>query len=363
MAAPAFGSIGTYLQGTATTADFAAPASVASGDVIVIVFYLDASTTVSGLPSGFAHAPGSPLRVGAGLGGEHSLNVIAKRATGADAGPYTVTFSASQYRNGAAIRYTGCVASGTFWDANSGTGTAIATDTSNNTVTPAVSMTTSGADEMLVFAATNWSGGTWTPPTSFTERIDNGDKTLTADDLVQAAAGTTGSVTATCVGSNKRAAWLGALIGTTSSGTTHNADSTVSTTATLTSTAVKTAEATSAASTTAALTSTAVRTAVTASTTSTTAALTSTAVKTAEATTSAQTTAALAALGAVVASRTAALTTTANLTASATVSGQAIRATSTSTVTAGRASTATLTAGRTSIAAVSAKRTSNGGVT
>jgi len=208
MGIPAYGSTGTHLFGTSSSANFAVPASVAADDIIIIPIYVDGSATITALASGFAHAEGSPASLPAG-GGQHSLAVVWKRATGADTGTYDFTLSTSIYRAGSAIRYTGCVTSGSPWDSPTST----ATSTANDTVTPAVSITTAGADRLLIFAATNWAGGAWTPPTGFTERMDTGDQIHTEDDKGQASAGSSGSVTATCAGSDKRIAFLGALIG------------------------------------------------------------------------------------------------------------------------------------------------------
>lgn len=189
---------------------WAVPASVAAGDVIVIPIFVDTAATITGLPSGFAEAANSPISRPSG-GGTHSLHVVWKRATGADSGTYSFTLSGSAFVAGAAERYTGCVASGDPWDVT----TSADGGATNSTTTPAVSVTTTGADRMLVFAGTNWGGGAWTPPAGFTERIDSGSEVNTADDQSQAVAGSSGSVTATCAGSNKTLAWLGALIGTT----------------------------------------------------------------------------------------------------------------------------------------------------
>lgn len=213
MSAPAFGTSGAWSGGTAATRSFAVPASVASGDIIVIPMFIDGSTvTISAMPSGFAHAENSPRTVNAGGAGNHSVNVVWKRATGADTGTYDFTFSASAYTEGQAHRYTGCVDSGNPWDSPTNAADGGST---NSTTTPAVSVTTLGPDRMLFFAGTNWSGGAWTPPTGFAERTDNASD-LTADDLVQTSAGSSGSVSATCAASDKVGAWLGALIGTTS---------------------------------------------------------------------------------------------------------------------------------------------------
>lgn len=207
MPAPSHGSIGTLLQGSAATANFPVPASVASGDLIVVAFFQDGDGTITGMPAGFAHAPSSPVNViPESGGGRHSLNVLWKRADAADTGTYDFTLSVSTYRHGRAIRHTGAVASGDPWD-----NTASAYSGVNVSASPAVSVTTLGPDRLLLWFATNWSGGTWTPPTGFTERFDSGDGTASGADKAQATAGTSGSISGTCTGSDRAGAWLGAL--------------------------------------------------------------------------------------------------------------------------------------------------------
>jgi hypothetical protein len=219
VAAPAFGTIGTQQQGTTAAPSVAVPASVASGDLIVVSMFVDSTATVSAMPTGFAHAPDSPVAIGAGAtSGKHSLNVMWKRATGADSGTYAFTVSSSVYCNGAAIRYTGAVSSGSPWDVTN----SAHQDNTGFSTTPAVTVTTTGTDRLLVFAATNWSGGAWTPPTGFTERRDTGDEVCTTDDLAQAAQGSSGSVTATCAAADRMCAWIGALMATSGGGSTPN---------------------------------------------------------------------------------------------------------------------------------------------
>jgi len=215
VAAPAFGTSGAWTSTGGTTLSLAVPASVASGDILVVEIFIDGSAVAVTGPSGFAHAPNSPRTVNAGSAGNHSVNVLWKRATGADSGTYAFTLSASGYAEGQAHRFTSCIASGNPWDGNtSSTGDG---GNTNSTTTPAVSFTTTGPDELLFFAGTNWSGGAWTPPTGFTEITDNASD-VTADYKVQATAGNSGTVQATCAGNDKVGAWLGALIGTTVSG-------------------------------------------------------------------------------------------------------------------------------------------------
>lgn len=206
MAAPAFGTAGTHIASSSASASFAVPASVAADDIIIIPIFIDGSTvTISAMASGFGHATGSPITNTSGAG--HTLAVVWKRATGADTGTYDFTLSGSTYRAGKALRYTGAITSGDPFDA---TNTAQETGIGTN-VTPAVSVTTTGADRLLVWAATNWSGGGFTPPTDFTERMDDGDRVHTAADKAQAAAGSSGSITGTAAANDRMNAWLGAL--------------------------------------------------------------------------------------------------------------------------------------------------------
>jgi hypothetical protein len=178
---------------------------VATDDIVVVAMFLDGAATISAMPSGFAHATGSPMTVtGAGA---HSQVVAWKRATGADTGTYDFTVASAGYVNAAATRYTGCITTGSPWDA-----TDAQFSTAVDTVTPVVTVTTTGSDRLLVWSATNWSGGAWTPPTSFTERRDSGDEVMTSADLAQAVAGSSGSITGTCVGNDRRTAFLGALL-------------------------------------------------------------------------------------------------------------------------------------------------------
>lgn len=216
-APPSWQASGTYMETTTAAPSFAVPSGVAAGDIIVIPIYTDASiasdggASITAMASGFAHAPGSPVKTGSGTPPSHSLSVVWKRATGADTGTYDFTLSASVFTAGAAQRYSGAVASGVPFDTASGGDTPTAIDDTSGTVTPAVNITTAGPNRMLIFSGSDWAGGAWTPPTGFTERMDSGSEVNTLDDLPQLSAGNTGSVSATCAGSSRRRAWIGAL--------------------------------------------------------------------------------------------------------------------------------------------------------
>lgn len=212
MAAPTLGAVGTQRTGSTASPAFAAPTGVGSTSIVIIAFFNDTAATISAFPdASWQHAPGSPVTNGT----SHQLNVVWARNPAATGGTYTFTMSANVYSEGGAIRYEGCVTSGSPWDANSGTGTAKAFDGTNGTVSPAVSMTTLGADELLIHAATCWAGGTWTPPSvggTWTKELGANVGLVTEADKAQAVAGSTGSVTASVTNSDKRSAWLGALV-------------------------------------------------------------------------------------------------------------------------------------------------------
>jgi hypothetical protein len=215
VSAPAFGTLGTLFGSSTASPAFAVPASVAANDIIVVYAFLDSTVTVSAMPSGFAHAAGSPRTVASGGGfGQHSLVAMWKRATAGDTGTYGFTLSGSTFVYGNAVRYTGAITTGDPWDTTAtGDGGAV-----NLTTAPAVSLTTLGADRLLCYGATNFNGdgGTWTAPTGFAQR-QGGVNTTNCEisDLVQTSAAGTGSLSATQTASGFMGAWLGALIGTT----------------------------------------------------------------------------------------------------------------------------------------------------
>lgn len=201
MAAPAFGTVGTYLAGfTGTTAAVPVPASVANNDVILVDLYLEVLRTITP-PAGFTLLNSAPAATT-----KQWHYKYWKRATGTDTGTYSFTWTTATYCVGSAMRVTGCITSGSpvdVFDAQ--------INSTFSAVSPAVTVTTTGVDRLLVFSATNYAGGAWTPPTSFTERVDNTAE-FTSDTLPQAVAGSSGSVTATCASSDAQTAWLLALL-------------------------------------------------------------------------------------------------------------------------------------------------------
>lgn len=200
----AFASVGSYRETDSATASFAVPSGVEANDIVVIPFYIDGTTVTVTDYNEFEEAENSPIL---NVGQAHQLHVVWKRATGSDTGPYDLSLSGSGFHAGAALRYTGCITTGSPWDSPTDSDT----DPGVSFNAPAVSISTLGADRCVVWAGTSWAINSWTPPTGYTERLDTGFGTVTLADKSQAVSGSTGSVVGVTTTDTRHNAWLGAL--------------------------------------------------------------------------------------------------------------------------------------------------------
>lgn len=215
MALPSVGAIGTNLtSGSGTSAAPAVPSGVVSGSFVAFGMFLDGSAQTVTAPDGtWTEAEGSPINVS---GGSHGLHVFYHRATGTESGNYgNFTWGSSTYRSGFTTRFVDVLASGTPFDSPTGA----AESNSILTTTPAVSTTSADVDRLDVFFATNWSGGTWTAPATFTKQREGTDQVMVLCTHDHPTAGSTGSLVAVCTGADRSTAWVGALIGTTGAAT------------------------------------------------------------------------------------------------------------------------------------------------
>lgn len=202
MAVPGPPVAGTVLAlASSASAAVAVPSGVAVNDIIVVHLYLEASRTVT-VPGDFAPLDGNPNATA-----QQWEYVYWKRATAADSGTYSFSWPGSTTRTGRAYRIPGVVVSGTPFETPSR-----AARSSNGTVTPAVSTTTTGPDRLLLWLATNFQAGTWTPPSGLTEITDSGE--ITAAYGTQATAGATGPITGTGSNSGQQTVTLLAFIPT-----------------------------------------------------------------------------------------------------------------------------------------------------
>ena len=205
--AVAFGSAGTRLGGgTSSSGNVPVPTGVAANDIIIVIFYTENTSPTITPPAGFTEAPNSPTGITSGL--VHQTRAYWKRATGNDAGTYNFTLSPSEFRDAVALRFTGCITSGNPIDVDTQT---IANSGSSS---PAVSLTTTQQDTMLVWAVTHWNAQTTSTPSGFTTRFASevgGGFCAQIATKAQAAAGATGSVTTTAASGQTWNVWMGAL--------------------------------------------------------------------------------------------------------------------------------------------------------
>lgn len=201
MPPPQFVSAGTFYDpgGTGTSHVVPAPASVGSLDIVLVHMYIEDTTAVTP-PGGFSEIPTAVFTSAPATGGR----VFWARGPGGST--YTFTTGVAVFRQATATRWTGCITTGDPYDPD----TDAAQRSSNGTTTPAVSLTTSGSDRTVVWSGTAVSTGTWTPPSSYTERVDGTELSVASRE--QAVAGSTGSVTGTHSASSFQTAFLLALV-------------------------------------------------------------------------------------------------------------------------------------------------------
>lgn len=207
MGVPIWESKGADFSGSSSTPSFTVPVGTASEKLVVVSFFINvATTTVIGVPSNFALMAGTPI-----VGASNRLVKYWKRLTSEDTDPYVFTLDSAQFVEGVSELYSSVITNGDPVDPNPGS----AFSDVNGTVTPEVSTVTSGPDRLIVHTATNWSGGTWTPPTGYTKRLQPPVGLITTADKSQLSEGTTGAITASATGNDKRTAHIAAIIGTT----------------------------------------------------------------------------------------------------------------------------------------------------
>lgn len=210
MVLPVFGSAGTYLAGgSATSAAIPVPAGVAAGHFIMVCLYKEFPANVV-TPPDATWRELIPIRQTTAAT-VHAGHIFWKRATGADTGTYTFTWTTGAvWRSGVAVRFTGVVAVGAtpFNFVNS------AVDSGAPTVSPAVSGTTTLTDCLLVWFCASFSTNAFTPPTNFTERVDATTDNCSVATRDWSAPAASGAVTGTTAAGAK-VAWLVALASVT----------------------------------------------------------------------------------------------------------------------------------------------------
>lgn len=204
MVLPVFGAAGTHLAGaSAATAAVPVPAGMAAGHIVLVGIYKESTAVVT--PPDGTWTELTPVNAAT----DHSGHLFWKRATGADSGTYSFSWTGAAWRVADAIRISGVFTSGSPFD--TGTGLPVgAVDNGSVVNTPNVALTTFGVDRLLAWFATSFSEFAWTPPLNFTERADNSDPTTFATQDWPTA-GATGNVFGT-TSLGRKTAWLAALL-------------------------------------------------------------------------------------------------------------------------------------------------------
>ncbi|MDN5919067.1 MAG: hypothetical protein L0I76_28900 [Pseudonocardia sp.] len=203
-------AVGAGLGGASgTTAPVPVPAGVVAGKGVFVCLYLEANKTITP-PAGdtWTLIGGAPVAGGSSIWSY----VYWKRASGVDSGNYTFTWTGSTWRRGGAVRVGDMLATGDPVAAFDQAG-----DGASASTTPAVSVTTDEADQLLLLFPCCFNDAGWTSYTAgYTERLDNGEMAIAT--AVRATPGSTGSVTATSAGTGARTGTLVAVSEATSGG-------------------------------------------------------------------------------------------------------------------------------------------------
>lgn len=200
------------------------PSGHQAGDIGIMFVETAGTENIGALPTGWAHAPNSPVSVGTTSTGS-TLSVLWKRAVSSSEAALSIGDSGN-HNIAQIIVYRGCVGSGSPWDVTTSDtlGTAstsvtipgVTTVTANCLIIGAVAMPTdtlTGQIQSDVFT----NGGL----TAVTKRFNSWDDAGNGGGFgvfegVKAVAGATGNTTATSLTSALQARWCGALKGASS---------------------------------------------------------------------------------------------------------------------------------------------------
>jgi hypothetical protein len=189
-----FRSVGAGVSGTGTSASVPVPAGVAVDDIITVGMYIENGTdagaafTATGF-DGFLCDTG--VTNGATRG---RLMVWWRRATAADAGTYSISWTTSSAYEAVAMAHSGIRTTG---DPRGGENAIISSSSTSLTANVGTFTPSNGLSDLVGWStnhATN--AGAYSPPTGFTERYDNSGSAIahldaaSQDSFVRAATGT-----------------------------------------------------------------------------------------------------------------------------------------------------------------------------
>jgi hypothetical protein len=181
----AFRATAQDTETTGTSVVISKPTGTVDNDVMIAVIYLESSAVVTP-PSGWTEFASGDLMADTN---PHKGYAYWKRAA-SEGSSYTWSWTGSAWKAGTINAYSGCETSGNPYDVlNSNV------VHTSQTSTATVSTTTTVANTVLVWGATNYNAGTWTMPTTpgtFTQRGTGAAATLA--DYSYASAAATGNI-------------------------------------------------------------------------------------------------------------------------------------------------------------------------
>jgi hypothetical protein len=217
MVAPSTRALGAVTSANTGTPSFAEPAGAQPDDIIICAWFQDdarTSATPPTPPAGFSLPNDAPqLNNPLGSSPDHSLQVFIGRRSVVGAGPYTFTIvpgtgGATPFCEGRAAAVQDVFTGSPFY---AGPQDGNTSGSSNVSTAPAVSTTNSVNDCYAFYVATNWNGGTWTPPSGYVEQWDANNHIITIADATLATPQTT-SPQAVNTASARMNAWVATFL-------------------------------------------------------------------------------------------------------------------------------------------------------
>lgn len=150
---------GTYLTEASGTSAVLVPPATALNDIVIVFLYKEntnAVTPAAGFTE-FSHNATTGTQ-------DHDSYLLWKRATASEPASHTFSWTTSNWRTGFVVAFRGCITTGSPVDVV----TSATTGSTASTTTPAVQVTTTGADRMLAWFGSTWEVTAWTTPTGLT---------------------------------------------------------------------------------------------------------------------------------------------------------------------------------------------------
>lgn len=207
--AAAFRSIASTTYASRTNTTVSAPAGIVNDDILIAAIFVGASGSSPAVtpPSGFTLI-GTPTVVADGTSFTARFSIYWKRAA-SESGSYTFTHAAGSSQ-AIIVAVSGALASGSPIDVSSSN--SLTNPGSGGNTAIATGVTTTGADDLLLYVAHDWEGlGALSPPSGMTERFDG---LVYAASQALTASGATGNKTQTngnAASGMPWAAWLVAI--------------------------------------------------------------------------------------------------------------------------------------------------------